>query len=159
MKNLPMKVFLNTFLLAGLLGAVLPANAGTSCPDAQAAQAAAAEQTVTQNKALNPVVNNPTVQSVDGPQCINESSTYETILQDIQSMPIGSSGEKVLQVLEQLLGNSQNTCNPSGQSDAPATPQGGSLPTMNLVTPTAQTPTSDSNGKDSSSGLYQSLFP
>ncbi len=155
-----MKTLITALLLTGTMAVAIPAEASqTACPDASAAAAAAAAQTVTQDKSLNPVVNNPTVQAMLGPQCINESSTYETILQDLQSMPIGNTGEQILQVIEQLLGNTQNVCNPSGQSENPAVPQGGSLPAMNLVTPTARAPTSDSNGANSSSALYQSLFP
>jgi len=136
----------------------------TNCPSDGAAQAAATEQAVVQDDALRPEVSNPTVEAVRGSQCTNHVSTFQTILNDLNSLPIGSKGQQILQFIEQLFGQSQNDCNPyvtsSGAMPTATNPSGGgSLPSMTLVQQNPLTPTKDSNGKNSGSGLYQSLFP
>lgn len=108
------------------------------------------------NAAATPKVSNPTDNVVNS--CSAQSSSFETILQELESLPIGSQGQQILQTIEQLLGPAQSSCQMPGQSGYNA-PQGGSLPTTTLVQPAALSPTKDSNGKNSSSGLYQSLFP
>lgn len=160
MKKHPLlSAFLCAMATASMIYAAPAMASQTNCPDASAAAAAAAAQTVTDDKAARPEVNNPTVEAVRGSQCMDQSSSFETILQDIQSLPIGSKGQQVLQVIEQLFGNTQNACNPTGQSETPSIPQGGTLPTTTIVQPSPITPTQDSNGPDSSSGSYQALFP
>lgn len=132
----------------------------TECPGAQVADAAAVKQMITDNKSLRPQVRNPTVVAVRGQACVEKSSTFDQILQEIQTLPVGSTGEGILSVIEQLFGGTQNTCNPSGQPETPATPSAGPLPTTTVVNPTPVTPSAKySNGPDSSSGSYQSLFP
>lgn len=136
----------------------------TNCPNDAAAQAIASEQAVAQDDALRPEVSNPTVNAVRGSQCVNNVSTFQTILNDLSSLPIGPTGQQVLQIIEQLFGQSQNDCNPYVTSSGPIPTAatltgGGSLPSMTLVQQNPLTPTQDSNGKNSGSGLYQSLFP
>jgi hypothetical protein len=160
MKKHPLlSAFLCAMATASMIYAAPAMASQTTCPDAEGAAAAAAAQTATDNKTLRPEVNNPTVEAVRGSQCMDQSSNFETILQDLQSLPIGSQGQQILQVIEQLFGNTQNACNPSGQSETPSIPQGGTLPTTTIVQPSPVTPTQDSDGPGSSSASYQSLFP
>lgn len=151
--------------LACILSPALAWADSTTCPIDAAANAVAAKNAVAQDDALRPEVSNPTVEAVRGSQCVNNVSSFQTILDDLNSLPIGSQGQQILQTIEQLFGQTQNDCNPdvtSSGSTLPTTTSssgGGSFPSMSLVQQKQLAPTQDSNGKNSSSGMYQSLFP
>lgn len=145
-----------------LMAIPLTATASSSnpCVSAEVAQAAAAKHTLPGIQAEKPEVNNPYDRAVRGTQCVNSEGSYEQILQLIESMPIGSQGEQILQTIMQLFGNTQNSCNPYVTQQQTSTPQGGSFPTATAVSNAPLPVTQYNNGnKTGASSMYQSIFP
>lgn len=151
-------------LLCFLIAAAIPLSAtaasSSDCPTQETAQAAAAKHTLPAIQAEKPEVQNPYDRAVRGPQCVNQEGSFEQILQMIQSMPLGSKGEQVMQTIMQLFGNTSNSCNPYVTQQQTVTPQGGSFPTATAVSnaPLPVTPYNNGN-KDGASSMYQSIFP
>ena len=131
--------------------------ATTTCPSTVAAAAAAQTQGLAQEAVEKPVPNNPAVQAIRGTQCVNQASSYSSMLQQLNSLPISGAGSQILQIIEALFSTTQNNC--STNALPPSSTSAGTDPALNLVTQSALPATQYSNGPGSSSNLYQSLFP
>jgi hypothetical protein len=129
----------------------------TQCPSTDAAAAAAQANGLAQEAVEKPVPNNPAVQAIRGPQCVNQASSYSSMLQQLNSLPISGAGSQVLQIIEALFSTTQNNC--STNALPPSSTLAGADPALNLITQSALQPTQYSGGAGSSSNLYQSLFP
>ncbi len=129
----------------------------SSCPSNDAAAASAATQALAQEAVEKPVPNNPAVQAIRGPQCVNQASSYSSMLQQLNSLPISGAGSQILQIIETLFSTAQNNC--STNALPPSSTSAGTNPVLNLVTSPALAATPYSSGPGSSSSLYQSLFP
>ena len=143
--------------LALLLAWSSPVWATTSCPTSMAAAAAATAQDISQEQIQKPIASNTAVQAIRGTQCINQASSYNSMLQELNSLPISGASSQILQVIETLFSTSQNNC--STNALAPSSTSAGIDPALNLITQSALPATSYSSGLGSSSSLYQSLFP
>ncbi|MBN6740389.1 hypothetical protein JKG47_07560 [Acidithiobacillus sp. MC6.1] len=140
-----------------LLAWTSPGWATTQCPSSEAATAAAAKQALAQEAVEKPAPNNPAVQAIRGPQCVNQAGNYSAMLQQLNALPISGAGSQILQIIEMLFSTTQNNC--STNALPPSSTSAGTNPVLNVVTPPPLAATPYSSGPGSSSNLYQSLFP
>lgn len=145
--------------LALLLTWSLPvwANNPVACPTNNAAAASATALDISQEQVEKPLPSNPYVQAIRGPQCVNQASSYGSILQEINSLPMSGTDSQVLHIIEMLFSTTANACSTNALPTSSSGP--GTSPALNLVTQSALAATPYSGGQGSSSNLYQSLFP
>lgn len=131
--------------------------ADCGCLDCHAAQSSASKIALATIQAERPQTNNPIVRAVRGPQCVDQYSTFGQIMQLLEQMPLGGTGDQILQTIMQLFGGAQNSCSLDNATNA--VPGSGTAPTMSVITSAPLAPTPYGNGGGSSTSLYQSLFP